>query len=103
MDEVKERSRSDITVAFTDPAGAPAVPTTVTYSTKCRSTGTAIKTNTSVTPAASVTITLDATDNTIQNAANPHEFKVLTVKSTYGIGDECNDEYVYKVLNLSNV
>ena len=103
MNIIKERSRADITVSFTDPTGAPAVPATVTYSTKCTTTGIAIKTNVTITPAASVKIILDASDNAIQNTANATEIKALTVKSTYGIGDECNDEYVYSVINLSGV
>jgi hypothetical protein len=103
MDEFNERSRADIAVAFTDPAGAPVVPATITYSTKCRTTGTPIKADIPVTPAASVTITLDSADQAIQNSANPYELKVLTIKSTYGVGDECNDEYVYRVKNLSGV
>jgi hypothetical protein len=103
MDTVNERSSAYITVNFLDKTGAPAVPSTVTYSTKCRSTGTAIKTDVTVTPAASVQITLDALDSAIQDSSNNTEIKVLTVKASYGANDECNAEYVWQVKNLTGV
>lgn len=104
MDTFKERSRADIQVEFFDPAGAPAVPTTITYSTYCESTHSTIKTDVAVaTPAASITITLDANDNAIQDPTSASEIKVLTIKSTYGTGDEANDQYRYSVENLSRV
>lgn len=103
MDIINERSTAYIEVAFTDKDGAAAIPASVTYSTKCKATGTAIKTNVAVTPAATVTITLDATDNTIQTATNQYEDKLLTVKATYAAGDECNSEYTWRVNNLSGV
>jgi hypothetical protein len=103
MDIVKERSTAYISVSFVDKNGAAAVPSTVTYSTKCTTTGTAIKTNVSVTPASTVTITLDSLDNTIQNANNNSEQKALTVRSSYGTNDECNDDYFWSVSNLLSV
>lgn len=103
MDIVNEKTTAYVTVAFTDKAGAPAIPTAVTYSTKCKTTGTAIKTNVAVTPAASVEIVLDALDNAIQAAANQSEEKLLTVKATYGANDECNSDYAWRVKNLEGV
>jgi len=103
MDLVNERSTAYVSVSFVDKDGAPATPLTVTYSTKCKATGTAIKTNVSVTPAPTVTITLDALDNAIQSASNASEEKLMTVRSTYGANDECNDEYTWRVKNLSGV
>lgn len=103
MDIINERSSAYIEVAFTDKTGAAAIPASVTYSTKCKTTGTAIKTNVSVNTAATVTITLDSADNAIQSAANSTEDKLLTVRATYGAGDECNAEYVWRVTNLEGV
>ena len=101
MDIVNERTSSYISMAFFDNTGAPAIPASVTYSTKCRSTGIAIKTNVSVAPSANIVITLDALDNAIQTPANPTEIKALTIKASYGINDECNAEYVWQVQNLT--
>lgn len=103
MDIVNERSSAYITVAFLDKNGAPAIPTSITYSTRCTSTGTAIKSNVTVTPASTIIITLDALDNAIQNTSNSSENKLLTVRSTYGTNDECNDEYAWSVKNLTGV
>lgn len=103
MDIVNEKSTAYITVAFTDKTGAAAVPATVTYSTKCKTTGTAIKTNISVTPAASVEIVLDALDSAIIDPTHLVEDKLLTVKTTYGASDECNAEYIWRVKNLDGV
>lgn len=102
METINERCRSDITAAFTGLDGLPSTPASVKYSTRCLTTGAAIKTDVVVSPASSVTITLDAEDNAIRTPANPFEFKVLTVKATYGVNDECNAEYTYRVKNLVN-
>ncbi len=103
MDIVNERSTAYVEVAFTDRSGVAAIPATVTYSIKCKTTGAAIKTNVSVTPATTVTITLDAADNAIQSASNQSEEKLLTVKASYGAADECNAEYSWRVRDLSGV
>ncbi|MBI3902776.1 MAG: hypothetical protein HY306_07525 [Nitrosomonadales bacterium] len=78
MDIVNEKTSAYITVSFLDKNGAPAVPTSITYSTRCLSTGAQIKNAINVTPAASIQITLDALDNAIQAAQNPSELKLLT-------------------------
>jgi hypothetical protein len=103
MDIVNEKSTAYITVDFTDKTGAPAIPAAVTYSTKCKTTGVAIKTNVPLTPAASVQITLDALDNAIQTATRQSEDKLLTVRAVYGANDECNSEYTWRVKNLDGV
>lgn len=103
MDIVNEKSSSYVTVDFTDQTGAAAIPAAITYSTKCKTTGIAIKTNIAVTPASSITIKLDALDNAIQTTTNQSEDKLLTVHATYGASDECNDEYVWRVKNLDGV
>jgi len=103
MDIVNERSSVYIAVAFTNNTGAAAIPNTITYSTRCQTTGTAIKTNVSVTPASTVTIALDALDSAIQATANPYETKLLTIKANYGASDECNGDYAWSVRNLEAV
>jgi ribulose kinase len=102
MDVVNEKSSSDITVSFFDKTGTPAVPVSITYSTKCMTTGTAIKTAIAVTPAAVITISLDALDSAIQNSMNSVENKLLTVQATYGIYDQCNDDYTWQVRNMAS-
>jgi hypothetical protein len=103
MDIINERSSAYIEVSFFDKNGVAAVPTTITYSTKCLTTGTAIKTNITVPPASKVTINLDALDSVIQVASNPQEDKALTIKASYGLNDESNAEYYWRVKNLSGV
>jgi hypothetical protein len=103
MDIVPEGSSSYVTVTFKDKDGNLAVPLSVTYSTYCNTTGTAIKTNVALTPASSIVITLNALDNAIIVQSNSSEEKVLTVKSNYGVNDNANDEYVYQVKNLKGV
>lgn len=103
MDIVNEKTTAYITVAFIDKTGAPAVPATITYSTKCKATGAEIKTNVAVPPAASIEIILDALDSTIQNSTNKQEDKLLTVRASYGANDECNSDYTWRVKNLSSV
>jgi hypothetical protein len=103
MDIINEQSTAYVTVSFTDKTNAPAVPSTITYSTRSVTTGTAIKTGISVTPAASIEITLDALDTTIQNPANQYEDAMLTVHSTYGNNDNCNNEYPYRIKNLGGI
>jgi hypothetical protein len=103
MDTVDERSTSAYTVSFFGLNGIAAVPTSVTYSTRCNKTNTPIKTGVSITPASVVTIILDSLDSTIQNTANQFEDKILTVRAVYATNDECNAEYEWLVKNLTGV
>lgn len=102
-DIINERSSAYISVAFLDKTGAPAIPASVTYSTACRTTGIAIKTNVAVTPLSTIQINLDALDSTIQNTANKTEEKALTVNAIFNTNDESHDEYLWYVRNLAGV
>lgn len=102
MDSVNEKSTAYITVSFFDKNKAPIAPDSITYNTLDVLTGAMIKTSITVTPAASVVITLDAADSAISNISRAYENKCLVVKSVYGV-EQCNDEYFWSVKNLNVV
>lgn len=81
----------------------PAIPTTITYSVRCKLSGALTKDNVSITPSSVITIMLDSLDSSIQNTANALEEKILTFKAVYTATDKCNSEYVWRVKNLSGV
>lgn len=104
MDTNNERNEMFIEVTMRDKDGVLAIPASMTYSTQCLATGTAIKSNISITPVASiVNIRLDATDSAIINTANATEVKLLTVRAFYGTGSESSSEYYWRVINLRGV
>lgn len=100
---VREKSAQRINVTFDDIAGAPAVPTTVSYAVHCLATGNVLQAFTSATPGNPTLITVGATINTIQNANNEREGRRLTIKANEGLSDALNDEYVYEVVNLEAI
>ena len=100
---VPEKTTAYLTVSFFDKAGAPAVPSSVTYRIDCVTTNAQILADTPLTPAASIEITLTPAQNAILNQANAKESKRVTVKASYGASDGLNDEYVYVVKNLAGV
>jgi len=100
---VPEKTTAYLTVSFFDKAGAPAVPSSVTYRIDDLITNTQILADTALTPAASIEITLTPAQNAILNDANANEPKRVTVKASYGATDGLNDEYTYNVKNLSGV
>lgn len=103
MESVNEKNTSYLKVDFKDKDGLPAVPLSVLYSVMDKASGTVIRADTSISAAASITITLTATDNTIQNVANRTETRVVTVKATYGAGDLMNEDFEYELVNLAQV
>ena len=100
VDVVNERTTAYLTVSFKDKTGALVAPSTVTYSVYCMSNAQELRADTSLAPGATVEIVLGASDNAIVNAANGRERRRVTVKSTYGAGDELNDQFEYYVQNL---
>lgn len=99
MDQVNENSTAYLTVAFADKTGAPAVPSAATYRIDDVTNNRAIRATTSLTPAASIEITLAPTDNAIVGTAS--ETHRVTVTAQYGgAGDAVNSEYDYQVVNL---
>lgn len=100
VDVVKERTTAYLTVAFKDKTGAGAAPSAVSYSVYDMTSGTELRAATAVSPAASVEIVLNAVDNVIVSASNARERRRVTVKATYGVDDELNDQFEYYVQNL---
>lgn len=103
MDTVNEKSTSYLTVAFKDKTGAASAPASVLYRIDCLTTGAVIKADSSLSPAASIEITLTATENSMQLTGNVLETRRVTVKATYGAGDTMNEQYDYQIRNLSGV
>lgn len=99
---VNEGSLRKLTVTFLDEAGQPAVPAAVSYRIDCLTSGTVIKTDTSVTPAASLDITIPGADNALVDQANSRERRRVTVTATYADGDE-HSYFDYWIKNLSGV
>lgn len=100
VDVVKERTTAYLTVAFRDKAGAAAAPATVVYSVYDMTTGTEVRAETELTPAASIEIVLSAADNAIVGTGNARERRRVTVKATYAADDELHDQFEYYVQNL---
>ena len=103
LQTVNEGSTSKLTVDFLDYDGVAEMPTDVTYRIDCLTTGTAIKGETAVLPAAQVEIIVVASENDIQDQSNARERRLVTVTAIYGADDEVNEEYVYIVKNLRQV
>lgn len=102
MEEVNEKSTKYLSLAFKDEAGAPVAPASIAYRVDCLTTGAAIRASTPVSPAASITIELTPTDNTIQNAANILELRRVTVTATYGGTKQDVRQFDYALRNLSH-
>jgi len=101
--EVTEGSSANIVVDFLDANGVAAVPSAVTYRIDCVTTGQIVRADTALTPAASITVAVVPADTQILSSANSVEEKRLTVKATFGAGDNFNGEFVYYVKNLVGV
>lgn len=104
MERVKERSTAYLTVTFRDKAGAAQAPTSATYRIDDAGSGAEVLGNTAIgAVAASVELTLPPSVNALLTAANPSEFRRVTVVALYGADDAVRDEYVYEVINLAGV
>ena len=102
-DQVNEGTTAYLVVDFLDKAGAPSVPSAITYRIDCRATGTQVRGDTSLTPAAEVEIELTPSDTDIIGVGNDTEVKRVTIKATFGLGGAANSEFDYEVVNLSGV
>lgn len=100
---INEGSTGYLSVAFYDKANLPALPSSISYTVRCLTTGTVLRAPTSLTPATSIEILLSPSDNAIQQAGNPYETRLVTVSASYGASDAINDDYTYQVRNLVGV
>lgn len=103
LEVVNEGSTAYLTVTFLDKDGNQAAPTSITYRIDCLTTGTQVKGDTVVTPAAQVEITLGADDNAIQDQTNENEERLVTIEASYGASDGVKDSYRYILRNLKKV
>lgn len=101
LKDIPEDSTGYLTVAFLDKAGAPAVPSSVTYKIDCVTNDASVRIATALTPATSIEITLTPEDNKIIADANEYEVREITVSATFGVGDESHDSAQWRVKNLA--
>jgi len=80
--------------------GAAAVPTTVHYRVDNLTTKTNIVDWTSVTPAASVSISITPAQNTITSNCNPWERRQVTFAADKDTATETRDIVEYKLMNI---
>jgi len=100
MTTVNEKSTSYLTVTPKDKDGVAATPTTLKYQIDCTTTGAVMKAETSLTPGASVEITITPTENAINDQRNSSEERKITVTAGYGASDQVIEVFDYTVKNL---
>ncbi len=101
VDVVNEGTSKKLAIDFFDEAGLPVAPATLTYRIDCVTSGTVIRVDTSVTPAASAIINITPADTRVVSAANRSERRRVTVVAGFGAGDALTSEYEYHVKNLA--
>ena len=100
---VNEGSRLVLTVDLFDYTNTAVTPTTLRYRVDCKTTGKDLVGWTSVTPSTSVTITIPASANDIQNNRNQYEVKEITIEADAGTDNAFQDNALWKVRNLQAV
>jgi hypothetical protein len=103
LDRVNEGSFYVVTATFLDSSNAAIVPDSVRYKIDCETSGKAIRGWTSVTPAATVTITATASENAIVNGGNRSETKVMTIQADQGADRQYTSNRKWSVLNLQGI
>ncbi len=104
MIDVNEKKSITLLAEFFDDNGEAVQPSSGSYRIDDVSSGDEVKGDTPFTPTG-VTheIKITAAENAIVNSAKKSEVKRVTVSWNYGIGKDSNDEYKYKVINLTKV
>lgn len=101
---VKEGSAFTATAYFRDRATAAAsAPSTAKYRIDCLTTEKEIKGWTTLTPAASISISIVAADNAIQDESNAYEIRRLTVAGNPDLTTQVRETADWMVTNLLNV
>ena len=99
-----EGSAFTATAYFRDRATAAAsTPTTAKYRVDCLTTGVNLQDWTTLTPAASIPISITATHQAIQNSSNRSEVKQLTVSADHGLAAQARDVMSWTVNNTELV
>ena len=96
----KERSGFSTTAYFRDNSGAASAPTTVHYRIDDPLTDTNITGWTSISAAASVTVTVLPSENRIVNNSKNTELRQLTVAADKGLSTETRDTLEWRVVNI---
>ena len=97
---VKERNSIPVTAFFRDSSNAASVPTTVHYRIDDLTTNQKITDWTSVTAAASVTITVTSAENKIVHQGDKRERRQITVSADKGTTTETRDTAEWFVENI---
>lgn len=97
--EVQERSSITVTAYFRDSDNAAEAPTTIHYRIDDLTTGDAIKAWTSVSAAASASITVTSAENKIVSNGNTRERRQITVSADKGTTTETRDTAEWFVVN----
>lgn len=103
MDTVNEGSTAYLVAAFLNRNGVAEAPDTISYSVRDLYSGTELRANTAVTPAATVEIELTPTDNRILAKSYAREMRVVKVIATFGVGDTITSVHRYWVRNVAAV
>lgn len=100
-DRWKEQSQIAVGARFRDRALADEqIPSAVSYRLDCLTSGIQILDWTTVTPGETVTVTVTATQNKIQQDYNRTERKQLTIAADYGLSTQFVDSIDWEVTNL---
>lgn len=102
MYQVNEQSTAYLGVTFSG-LGTSTVPTSISYRIDDQATGQSIRGATAVSPAATVQITLDPTDNTLVTPTAPAEVHIVTITAPYGTSEQVVGVFKYQVINLTYV
>lgn len=101
---VNERSAgARFTIQPTDADGNPLTPTTARYTIHDVRSGQEVRPSTDLTPAASMTITLQADDTAMVDERNVKEARLITVTLDADLSTERNEELLFYVRNLRHV
>lgn len=98
---LKQQEGSSFTAtAYFRNADAAEAPTTAKFRLDCLTTGKVLQDWTTLTPAASISISITATHNAIQNQSNRFEKKQLTVSSNHGTATQHRETAQWMVENI---
>lgn len=102
MLSVNEKSPLFMTIVFTDEVGDPLIPTTVEWRLDDKTKGVEVVPWTTLTsPASTMTMTIPASDNTIEDEANVTEKMAFGIRADDGLPGESHTEFQYNLINLT--
>ena len=101
MKTVNEQSPLFVTVVFTDKDGDPLVPASVDWRVDDITNDAQVTDWASISPLATVEITIPGTSNIIDDDTNVREVQVITVRVDDGLAGEAHQKLNYKVMNLA--